>query len=180
MKCNHPSFVNQDQITPVPGFEKQIAHGNSGQVPGACRHQRDQNKGDFSRQLGEYLACCCHASCHMALSVLGLGADVGSGSQDLGRWMLGVRGECLTLLLSASAHTKDMPFTCETCGKSFKRSMSLKVHSLQHSGEKPFKCEVRSFVSPHPASSQTRTKPLIWGKIFHFLGLSPCFVPVQL
>ncbi|KAG9356051.1 hypothetical protein JZ751_000895 [Albula glossodonta] len=38
-------------------------------------------------------------------------------------------------------HTKDMPFTCETCGKSFKRSMSLKVHSLQHSGEKPFKCE---------------------------------------
>lgn len=41
-----------------------------------------------------------------------------------------------------SAHTKDMPFTCETCGKSFKRSMSLKVHSLQHSGEKPFKCEV--------------------------------------
>ncbi|XP_015264277.1 PREDICTED: zinc finger and BTB domain-containing protein 47 [Gekko japonicus] len=39
------------------------------------------------------------------------------------------------------AHTKDMPFTCETCGKSFKRSMSLKVHSLQHSGEKPFKCE---------------------------------------
>jgi KRAB domain-containing zinc finger protein len=41
------------------------------------------------------------------------------------------------------AHTKDMPFTCETCGKSFKRSMSLKVHSLQHSGEKPFRCEVR-------------------------------------
>lgn len=42
-----------------------------------------------------------------------------------------------------TAHTKDMPFTCETCGKSFKRSMSLKVHSLQHSGEKPFRCEVR-------------------------------------
>ncbi|NXS75354.1 ZN652 protein, partial [Pandion haliaetus] len=77
------------------------------------------------------------------------------------------------------AHTKDMPFTCETCGKSFKRSMSLKVHSLQHSGEKPFKCEVRSCVSPHPASSQTRTKPLIWGKIFHFLGLPPCFFMCQ-
>ncbi|NWR25869.1 ZN652 protein, partial [Emberiza fucata] len=43
--------------------------------------------------------------------------------------------------LCAAAHTKDMPFTCETCGKSFKRSMSLKVHSLQHSGEKPFRCE---------------------------------------
>ncbi|NXL37161.1 ZN652 protein, partial [Glaucidium brasilianum] len=69
------------------------------------------------------------------------------------------------------AHTKDMPFTCETCGKSFKRSMSLKVHSLQHSGEKPFKCEVRSRVLPHLASSQTRTKTLIWGKISHFLGL---------
>ncbi|NWU26081.1 ZN652 protein, partial [Dyaphorophyia castanea] len=69
------------------------------------------------------------------------------------------------------AHTKDMPFTCETCGKSFKRSMSLKVHSLQHSGEKPFKCEVRSWLSPHPSASQMRAKTLIWGKIFHFLGL---------
>ncbi|NXY48381.1 ZN652 protein, partial [Ceuthmochares aereus] len=69
------------------------------------------------------------------------------------------------------AHTKDMPFTCETCGKSFKRSMSLKVHSLQHSGEKPFKCEVRSCLFPHPASSPTGIKPLIWGKIFHFLKL---------
>ncbi|NXG66324.1 ZN652 protein, partial [Hemiprocne comata] len=68
------------------------------------------------------------------------------------------------------AHTKDMPFTCETCGKSFKRSMSLKVHSLQHSGEKPFKCEVRSCGSPRPASSQTGTKTLIWGKLFHFLS----------
>ncbi|NXM96299.1 ZN652 protein, partial [Sylvia borin] len=43
--------------------------------------------------------------------------------------------------ISYPSHTKDMPFTCETCGKSFKRSMSLKVHSLQHSGEKPFRCE---------------------------------------
>uniref|UniRef100_A0A8C8YH70 C2H2-type domain-containing protein n=1 Tax=Prolemur simus TaxID=1328070 RepID=A0A8C8YH70_PROSS len=39
------------------------------------------------------------------------------------------------------AHTKDTPFTCETCGKSFKRSMSLEVHSLQRSGEKPFRCD---------------------------------------
>lgn len=54
----------------------------------------------------------------------------------------------MTLLICAAAHTKDMPFTCETCGKSFKRSMSLKVHSLQHSGEKPFKCEVRSLLLP--------------------------------
>ena len=44
-----------------------------------------------------------------------------------------------------------MPFTCETCGKSFKRSMSLKVHSLQHSGEKPFRCEVRRVLPPGPA-----------------------------
>lgn len=63
----------------------------------------------------------------------------------LGLLEVDVRGGCMTLLASAPAHTKDMPFTCETCGKSFKRSMSLKVHSLQHSGEKPFKCEVRSF-----------------------------------
>ncbi|NXW71755.1 ZN652 protein, partial [Hirundo rustica] len=71
------------------------------------------------------------------------------------------------------AHTKDMPFTCETCGKSFKRSMSLKVHSLQHSGEKPFKCEVRSWLSYHPL------KQLIWGKIFHSLGLKLCFFMCQ-
>lgn len=116
----------------------------------------------------------------MALDLLGLSTGVGNGRWDLGRWMLKVQGGLLTLLFSTSAHTKDMPFTCETCGKSFKRSMSLKVHSLQHSGEKPFKCEVRSCVSPHPASSQTRTKPLIWGKIIHFLELPPCFVPVQL
>lgn len=48
------------------------------------------------------------------------------------------------------AHTKDMPFTCETCGKSFKRSMSLKVHSLQHSGEKPFRCEVSPLLPQGP------------------------------
>lgn len=53
-------------------------------------------------------------------------------------------------MFSVAAHTKDMPFTCETCGKSFKRSMSLKVHSLQHSGEKPFRCEVRTVL---PAGS---------------------------
>lgn len=52
---------------------------------------------------------------------------------------------------SVAAHTKDMPFTCETCGKSFKRSMSLKVHSLQHSGEKPFRCEVSLGWPPGPA-----------------------------
>lgn len=52
-----------------------------------------------------------------------------------------------------TAHTKDMPFTCETCGKSFKRSMSLKVHSLQHSGEKPFRCEVGSVL--HVPQSST-------------------------
>lgn len=51
-----------------------------------------------------------------------------------------------------------MPFTCETCGKSFKRSMSLKVHSLQHSGEKPFRCEVSSFL-PLPQGLVFREGP---------------------
>lgn len=50
-----------------------------------------------------------------------------------------------------------MPFTCETCGKSFKRSMSLKVHSLQHSGEKPFRCEV-SVLLPHPRGHPGRVR----------------------
>lgn len=109
----------------------------------------------------------------MVLGLLGLGASTGSSSWDLGRRVLGVWGRPLNLLLPASAHTKDMPFTCETCGKSFKRSMSLKVHSLQHSGEKPFKCEVRAWVSPHPATSQTRTKPTDLGKDLSLPGASP-------
>lgn len=109
----------------------------------------------------------------MVLGLLGLGASTGSSSWDLGRWVLRMWGGPLTLLLPASAHTKDMPFTCETCGKSFKRSMSLKVHSLQHSGEKPFKCEVRACVSPHPASSQTGAKPTDLGKDLLLSGAPP-------
>lgn len=83
----------------------------------------------------------------------------------LGLLEVDVQGGCMTLLASAPAHTKDMPFTCETCGKSFKRSMSLKVHSLQHSGEKPFKCEVRS---------------LLWEDIFlcYFRRKKIIFVPL--
>lgn len=69
-------------------------------------------------------------------------------------------------LCPTSAHTKDMPFTCETCGKSFKRSMSLKVHSLQHSGEKPFRCEVRSHTEStgaqgHGGRSRSRSQIII-------------------
>lgn len=51
-----------------------------------------------------------------------------------------------------------MPFTCETCGKSFKRSMSLKVHSLQHSGEKPFKCEVKKKALSEKSSWNTNAQ----------------------
>lgn len=120
---------------------------------------------------GKCLKCWCHISSRDALGLLGLGTGVWGGG-----WCV----EAPDLSLSPPAHTKDMPFTCETCGKSFKRSMSLKVHSLQHSGEKPFKCEVRCWLSPHPSASQTRAKTLIWGKLFHSLGLPLCFVPVQL
>lgn len=80
-------------------------------------------------------------------------------SSPYGIWLLhsgGFSGIVLSLnaFFCVTAHTKDMPFTCETCGKSFKRSMSLKVHSLQHSGEKPFRCEVRGKLCPGPVHGQ--------------------------
>lgn len=80
-----------------------------------------------------------------------LGGGIWSGSRGWsGRGPLGgarwVPPRCHGHGACPVAHTKDMPFTCETCGKSFKRSMSLKVHSLQHSGEKPFRCEVSSLL----------------------------------
>lgn len=68
-----------------------------------------------------------------------------------------------------------MPFTCETCGKSFKRSMSLKVHSLQHSGEKPFRCEVSSIL-PLPQGLQLLTPGVEeWGIAFRE-GPTLCFL----
>lgn len=81
-----------------------------------------------------------------------------------------------------AAHTKDMPFTCETCGKSFKRSMSLKVHSLQHSGEKPFRCEVgftRWWFLTH-VKGLPRTPDPVGQTCCNQLGLLHCVTKTQL
>ena len=41
-----------------------------------------------------------------------------------------------------SAHTKERPYQCQDCHKSFHQLVKLKRHRLQHTGERPYKCAV--------------------------------------
>lgn len=39
------------------------------------------------------------------------------------------------------SHSSDRPYTCPTCGKTYKFSDHLYTHMRVHSGEKPYKCD---------------------------------------
>jgi SCAN domain-containing zinc finger protein len=39
-------------------------------------------------------------------------------------------------------HTREKPFTCSTCDKSFSHKTNLQAHERIHTGEKPYTCSV--------------------------------------
>ena len=45
------------------------------------------------------------------------------------------------LLKHDITHTREKPFSCEHCGKSFAHKYDIFIHQRTHTGEKPFSCD---------------------------------------
>ncbi|XP_075768538.1 uncharacterized protein LOC142821584 [Pelodiscus sinensis] len=48
--------------------------------------------------------------------------------------------DCATLIEHQRIHSREKPFNCSDCGRSFSRRSNLVIHKRVHTGEKPFIC----------------------------------------
>ena len=55
-------------------------------------------------------------------------------------------------------HTREKPYKCDICQKSFSLKNGLNIHVRTHTGEKPYKCKIcpKAFVSSGDLTRHTR------------------------